>query len=255
MEKFYLDVVCADGSGCIGYATKLAGVGLPLSPAALLMWGAEENEPPTQVRTLRGKLPALVDGTWQWDCPRLAVSGTWRSQTPPIGQSLWSDASGAVSWENFAPRAEVTLRVGDRQFQGLGYAERMQVTIAPWHLPIDSLHWGRFVSAETSVVWIAWEHDTQRNWLWHDGQPRELHAVSPDAVTWHGGRIDFTARRTLRSGRLDETVFHRWPRVARWLPAQIRAYEETKWCSRATLRATDGTPTDGWAIHEFVRFQ
>lgn len=254
MEKFYLDVVGADGSGCIGYATKIASAGL-LSPAALLMWSADENEPVTQMHTLRSRLPAFDDGAWQWRCPSLSVSGTWRVRAEPVEQTLWSGAQGSVIWDNFAPRAEVVLHVGERQLEGWGYAERLRLTVAPWHLPIDSLHWGRFVSAETSVVWIAWEHETERNWLWHDGRPCELRAASPDAVVWREGRIDFTSRRVLRSGRLDETVFRHWPRAAAWLPARIRAYEETKWCSHATLAIGDAAPLTGWAIHEYVRFQ
>lgn len=255
VEKFYLDVVGADGSGCIGYATQVAGVALPFAPAVALTWGADSNEPAAQVRTLRGKLPRLDGDVWHWRCPKLAIAGDWRSRAAPVTEELWRDARGAVVWENLAPRAEVTLRVGDREFQGWGYAERLRLTIAPWHLPIDSLHWGRFISAGTSVVWISWEHETERNWLWHDGRPCELHAVSPDAVVWREGRIDLEARRVLRSGRLDETVFHRWPRAAAWLPARIRAFEETKWCSRATLRVGDAPPQTGWAIHEYVRFQ
>lgn len=255
VEKFYLDVVCADGSGCIGYATRIAGVGLSLSPAALLMWDADASQPAAQARTLRGRFPRLENGAWQWHCPALAVAGSWRALAAPVPQDLWTDARGGVFWENFAPRAEVTLRVGARRFQGWGYAERLRLTIPPWHLPIDSLHWGRFVSAETSVIWIAWEHETERNWLWHDGRACELHSVSPDVVVWREGRIEFESRRVLRSGRLDETAFRRWPHVAGLLPARLRAFEETKWCSRAVLRAGDGSPVAGWAIHEYVRFQ
>lgn len=256
LEKFYLDVVSADGSGCIGYATRL-GAGLMLAPAALLMWHAESDAPARQMRTLRGALPRLEDGIWSWDCPALAVSGKWQPCGEPVSicENLWQSAEGGVLWENLAPRARVTLRVGRNEIVGSGYLERLRLTIPPWRLPIHGLRWGRFATAETSIVWIRWEHDEPRRWLWVDGQHREPRRITEQIVEWSGGRLVFETHRRLRHGRLGETVFARWPQARRLLPSRVRAYEETKWCSHATLSRDARSDVTGWAIHEFVRFQ
>ncbi|MCM2275760.1 MAG: hypothetical protein NDI75_13305 [Candidatus Didemnitutus sp.] len=251
LEKFYLDVVGADGSGCIGYATQL-GAGLPIKPAALLMWGAESAAAAVQRRTLRGALPRREVDVWNWDCAALAVAGKWQSCARPVRETLWESADGGVYWDNLSPRAKVTLRFGEHQIVGWGYLERLRLTVPPWQLPIHGLRWGRFVTAETSIVWIRWEHDEARSWLWVDGQRCEPRRISEQGVEWAGGRLAFHTHRQLRHGRLGETVFARWPQVERFLPARVRAYEETKWCSRATLALGERADVTGWAIHEFV---
>lgn len=255
LEKFYLDVVRADGSGCIGYATRL-GAGLMLDPAALLTWSADSAEPAAQTRTLRGSVPRRLEaGRWHWDCPALAASGSWRPCAEAVQETLWESADGAVRWENLAPRAQVTLRIGRNEIVGWGYLERLRLTIPPWQLPIHGLRWGRFATAETSIVWIRWEHDEPRSWLWVDGQRRDPRFITEQIVEWSDGRLVFDTHRQLRHGRLGETVFARWPQARRLLPARVRAYEETKWCSHATLSADARPDVSGWAIHEFVRFQ
>lgn len=256
LEKFYLDVVSADGSGCIGYATRL-GAGRMLAPAALLMWSAESDASATQMRTLRGALPRLESGIWSWDCPALAASGQWQpcDELAPVRENLWQSAAGSVLWENLAPRAQVTLRVGRNLIVGCGYLERLRLTIPPWRLPIHGLRWGRFATAETSIVWIRWEHDEARSWLWVDGQRREPQRISNQIVEWSGGRLVCHTHRELRHGRLGETVFASWPQARRLLPKRLRTYEETKWCSHATLSGDARSDVAGWAIHEFVRFQ
>lgn len=251
LEKFYLDVVGEDGGGCIGYATRL-GAGLPVKPAAVLTWSAESDSVAVQRRTLRGAMPRLESDDWSWHCSVLAVAGKWRSRAESVRETLWESADGCVYWSNLAPRAKVTLRLGERQIVGWGYLERLQLTVPPWQLPIHGLRWGRFVTADTSIVWIRWEHDEARSWLWVDGQRCEPRCISERSVEWAGGRLVFHTHRQLRHGRLGETVFARWPQVVRFLPARVRAYEETKWCSRATLVLGARAEVSGWAIHEFV---
>ena len=103
-----------------------------------------------------------------------------------------------------------------------GYAERLRLNLRPGRLPIDGLRWGRFVSAAHSAVWIAWEHPTPRRWLWHDGAEILEPKISDREISWPDGRVTMGEPRTLRTGRLAETVLARWPRVQRWLPKRSR---------------------------------
>ena len=41
--------------------------------------------------------------------------------------------------------------------EGTGYAERLELSIRPWRLPIRELRWGRFVSEGASMAWIDWQ--------------------------------------------------------------------------------------------------
>jgi hypothetical protein len=219
LEKFYLDVVGTDGSGCIAYAARLDGFGFAATLAATLQWDADVTHLPAQARTLRGQLPRSVPAGMAWDCAALAAAGTWSAKEPAgLERVLWNDAESEVSWQPLAPRAKVELQLGRQMIRGLGYAERLRLNVPPWRVPIDGLHWGRFVSPAHSVIWIEWVHSTPRRWLLHDGVECSEFRIADDQVTWDGGRIKFGQSRARGAGPLSTTIFARWPRVERWLP-------------------------------------
>ena len=254
LEKYYVDVVRPDGSGCIGYAARLGGLAATI--AATLEWTADPGQACTQHRTLRGRRPAAVAAGLTWECAALEIAGRWTTAEPAHAQRvLWSDARGAVRWQVLAPRARVEGRLHGRPFSGWGYAEKLTVDIAPWHLPIDALRWGRFVAPTHSVVWIDWAHATPHRWVWHNGLACEAPVIAPTGVSWRDGRLDFGVPRTLRTGRLAATVFARWPGLQRLLPPRLLALDESKWCVSGILTLADRSAASGRVIHEHVRLR
>ncbi len=252
LEKYYVDVVSADGSGCIGYAARFGG--LAATVAATLRWDGELGNAARQQRTLRGRLPAEVDDGLNWECASLKISGYWSAAEPTDQEHvLWSDARGAVRWRVLASRAQVNGHIHGHPFSGRGYAEKLTVTVAPWHLPLDALRWGRFVSPDHSAVWIEWAHATPRRWLWHNGLARESPVICQTGVSWSGGHIAFREPRSLRTGRLADTVFARWPRLQGLLPPRLLALDESKWCAAGELTLAHAPVASGWVIHEHVR--
>lgn len=254
IEKYYVDVVGPDGRGCIGYAARLDGLGLHATAAATLCW----DHPPAirQQRTLRGTVPVWDEHGLAWRCPALDASGVWSGRDAATAeQVLWREPAGTLRWRTLAPHARVQFTVAGETITGLGYAECLHLDFTPWHLPIDALRWGRFISDQHSVVWIEWTHATPRRWLWHNGQPVAAFTLHRDAVVWAAHRLELQPPRTLRCGRLADTVLARWPAVRRLLPRQIQAFDETKWCAPASLLNADGARDDGWVIHEYVRFR
>ncbi len=71
-------------------------------------------------------------------------------------QVFASDA-GTVEWHCLMPRARV--RIGKRS--GLRYAEHLNITVAPWKLPIRTLRWGRFATPSDWIVWIDWQGEVR----------------------------------------------------------------------------------------------
>jgi hypothetical protein len=256
LEKFYLDLVSDDGGGAIVYTAQLAGLGLAATPATTLRWTADRASPVRQTRTLRGRIPAIDHDRLNWHCPALDAAGSWLRREPPTAeQILWSETNGALRWEMLMPRARVELRLGTETLAGWGYAERLRLDLPPWRLPITSLRWGRFVAETDSVVWIAWEHESPRRWLWHNGRAVSPERIDASGCAWAGHTLVLKAGHTLRSGRLANTAFARWPRMQRWLPRRILNFEESKWCARASLITARNACVSGWAIHEVVRLQ
>lgn len=256
LDKYYLDVVSPDGSGWIGYAACLEGLGVTVAAASTLRWDAAPLPTVTSRRTLRGTLPASNDQGLDWHCGPLELSGWWESPGSGVGpQTLWADEEGFLRWEALAPFARVNLSLGRDTITGWGYAERLQLNVVPWRLPITTLRWGRFVAPGTSVIWIGWAHAPPRHWLWHNGAAHHSFALDATTLSWPGGTLLLGPARTLRAGRLGDTVFARWPHLQPSVPARILAWRETKWCRLATLVAPGRPTTTGWVIHEDVCFQ
>jgi len=253
VDKYYLDAVAPDGSGCIGYAARLEGLGLGATAACLLQWDAAPAPKLSRRRTLRGTMPVATGTGVTWQCGPLAVDGRWENAGPAGElQELWREGDGCVQWQVLAPRGQVALASGRGQVAGWGYAERLRLNVPPWRLPISTLHWGRFVSPTQSVVWIGWEQGEARRWLWHNGVAHHEFVLGASTLTWSGGNLELDQPRTLRSGLLAATALAGWPGLRRVVPARIQAWGETKWCRPALLEPAGQPAVTGWVIHEEV---
>jgi hypothetical protein len=149
-----------------------------------------------------------------------------------------------------APAARVTRGGRDA---GLGYAERIETTLAPWNLPIRELRWGRFVSEGASLAWIDWGGPYPLRLVLHDGRVSENAAVDDAHVTTRTSLLSLERPRVLREGPIGTTALARVPLVRDALPVRLLALSETKWISRGTLHDLHGRH-EGWAIHEVVRW-
>lgn len=266
VTKWYLDVCTDEGAVAIAYAARIHWRRMRLHYSAVL-----ERSPDGEVferMTLRGfREPREDAGTLRWEQPRLGVSASWRPlrERTPVEhepQGLLQTPEGDVIWNLRSGRAEVDWN-GERRHRGLGYVERLDVTLPPWDLPIDELRWGRFVGRGGDAAWIEWRGAYPLRLLWKNGASvlAESFVVggaeapgppSGTLSTWAPDELGLALSepKLLRDGPLVSTVFDKVPVLRRTLPARMLAATETKWCSAGRL--SDGT--QGWAIHEVVRW-
>ena len=225
MRKWYLDCVTAGGEPAVLYHARIRWGAFALRYASVLGGGT----------TLRSTPEPRVEGdTVVFRAPGLGIDGTWRALAPAHERLL----TDGVEWRCVQPRAQVSLRLGGRALSGLGYVEVLTLTRVPWRLPIDELRWGRFCAADTGAVWIEWRGAHPLKVALVDGAPADF---TPERLRLHGDRV-------LRSGRIGETALAMIPRLDR-LPGRIVGLSETKWLSRGALAGSEG-----WAIHELVRW-
>jgi hypothetical protein len=142
-----------------------------------------------------------------------------------------------------------------RRLLGLGYAERLTLSLAPWRLPIDELRWGRWIAGDglRSVVWIDWRGPRPLTAVYLDGAREPSAAVGDDVVTMGRSALFLTGRRVLHHRALRDIV-GRSDALTRVLPEAWLEMQDCKWMSTGTLEATGGRTATGWAIHEHVRF-
>jgi hypothetical protein len=173
-----------------------------------------------------------------------------------LSRTIFQSKDGSVAWACIQPKSQVHLKLQKQnEISGLGYVERLDLSIPPWQLPLEELHWGRFLSEHDSLVWIDWRGPFQKQLIVHNGQecPAEALTESDLILADNSALLHLDCGYELRNGRLGETVLSGISRLVNLLPHQLLAVRECKWRSRGILRTGLGE-TQGWAIHEVVRW-
>lgn len=254
LDKWYLDLVTPDGGVCIGYAARINWGALRFNFASLLTSPA--TEPASERSTVRGATePTEGPGAVSWVNDAVGIAGIWTG-TDPIEARLIETPAGTIDWRCLAPKAEVSLQVGDRTWAGLGYAEHLQLSIPPWALPFNRLLWGRFVSPRHTVIWIEWTGGTHHRWVWMDGvlQPEAIPTLRGVHHLGHGASVTWRASRDLRNQSVLGWLGEQLPGVAKRLTGRLDAMHEHKMVSPALLSGLEPEPEPGWTIHEEVRW-
>jgi len=251
LVKWYLDCVTDEGDVAIVYCAELVWHGVHLHLSSVLSnrdgrFNTHTSISKHEVKSDGGRISANL--------PKLGVTGTWEGDCPPFERLVFEQEAGSVRWNCLQPRSIATLRVGDRELRGLGYAECLTLTIAPWELPLKQLRWGRFVSPEDSLAWIDWQGSYNTSFAVHSGMECRPIAVSDAEVAVPGATLHIKNGVELRSGRLRSTILPDAPALGRLFPHSVFNVDERKWRSRGVLSSEDHD-SSGWVIHEVVRWQ
>ena len=148
------------------------------------------------------------------------------------------------------------MEVEGRRISGLGYAEHLTLTLPPWRLPFAHLRWGRFVSAEDHVIWIAWQGETERQFIWHD------QALQPDAVLdaamvrglADGAALHLGQARDVCARPALARIVDRLPSAMRRVAPSMEAMFEHKKVAPSRLASPGGPVREGWSLFEDVRW-
>ncbi len=230
LSKWYLDCVTADGQVFLAYWARLRWRALTLNYSSVL-------DGPCSIKPCPE--PACAGDRVEWHAPELGVDGVWHALDPAASRTLY-DSNGAVDWHCVLPRGRAEIRYGNQCLHGLGYVEQLTMTVPPWRLPIDELHWGRLLTESGSLVWIDWRGPSPLQVVLRNG-------VLADSALVAEVHLDRSL--VLRDGVLGGTALSVVPRIDRLFPFRILQVQETKWRSHGVL---DGV--SGWAIHEVVRW-
>jgi hypothetical protein len=241
LTKWYADAVSAAGDFWVGYSARLRIGGFSTGYSSVL-------DPTGQRHSLQSCAIAERPGAIVWRQPALGIAASWRGKAPPIRRVLYEDDHGTVDWDCLIPLA--SAETGD--VTGLGYVERLRLTIAPWNLPIRSLRWGRFLSEHNSLVWIDWEGDFNTRLVFRNGEPMAAASIEDDGLVLERGVVlRFDRKRVMRRGEVG-SVLSGVPGLDRLAPLRMLQVAECKWLSAGILEAPGANADHGWAIHEAV---
>ena len=253
LTKWYADLVNpATGYLAICYASELRWKQLALRFTNIL-----QLQPPGTLRTAASFVQAataqLDEQNTTFNLRQRNWQGTWQQQAAPLRELLLETAHGSVLWECWLPAATAQLTVAGAVHHGLGYVEKLTLTLPPWQLPIQTLRWGRFVAAGHYLVWIRWDGPEPRHLIFHNGtRYADQGYIGDDYLQVEHLRLTFTYQHTLRAGAVGSTVFRRFPWFGKLFPARILHLDEAKWLSWATLTEGEVELAAGYVVHERV---
>ena len=254
VTKWYLDCVSADGRSAIAYATLLRWHRLSVEWFSLELDDGER--PVRRWSTRHAALPRREDGSILWGNRALGCALETEPLNPPFARTLFRDEEGAVEWFCEAPAARTRVEIADAAvLEGLGYAERLELSLLPWSLGIAELRWGRWIAADGShnMVWIDWRGARPLTAVFVDGSIAAQATVVDGRVEAAGVTLLIGEQRAIVSRGLGDVIGP----IARLAPLVPRAFlgsRETKWAGRATASGFGAVPVAGTVLHEVVRF-
>lgn len=257
LSKWYMDCIDADGNVFIGYSVVLKWKQVKLNYTNILRY---ENQHTPQSQTTFKTVPSPVfrENHLSWAPAKLGIRGTWNSVDAPIRKTLLHTDSGIIRWECNQPKAiAAIITENDNSITGLGYTEKLEMTIKPWELQFNELRWGRFLSEEDTMVWVNWRGKTNLNLLFYQGKQIEDIIVSDETIKINRGEalLTFSDKVVLRKGPLISTALSNFPGIESILPNSILNTYECKWRSNGVLKKNNNEVSKGWVIHEVVRWQ
>src|ERR1035441_10455134 len=157
LSKWYGDCISQCGDLRIAYSARVRYGHLKVAYSSLLDGEAASH-------SLRRARIEDEGQTLSWAAPGL--SANWTRQDAELRATVFESAEGAVEWRCAIPKGGASMN----EISGLGYAEHVRMTIAPWKLPIRTLRWGRFLTPHTTLIWIDWQGPFTTRLVFLNGQ-------------------------------------------------------------------------------------
>lgn len=254
LTKWYLDVVTEAGDFAIAYWGEVRWGRLHPHFSAVQVGTRNSVVAPWQASAHAIDPPSRNDSTIDWTAAPLGVLVEGRGTTPSITKELVATPHGHVTWCAELPRAAMRVRIGERLFEGLGYVERLDLTLLPWRIPADTIRWGRFVATDASLVWIDWQGEVPLTHVFRDGVRLDGTTVSDQEVsTPDGSTLTLHDAQVITNDHVSGLLapLH----VLQSIMAPIAGLHQTRWLSRGTLTQPGRGPLEGWVIHELVQWR
>ena len=260
LEKWFLDCVSEEGEVMIFYAANLRWHKWKVPYTSWLHY-AGSSDAVVNSRFTKINIPEREGESIQWQDDRFGVSGSWEAIAPPLNARLFDSEDGYLDWHCYQPLSRVRLNLKDRIVEGLGYAEKLILSVEPWKIPMDELRWGRYCSEEDNIVWIELRGEGEKQWLWHNGERLNTVKIEDGKLMMpdKGLALELDKRIVLESEKkifnVVKSLLSFIPGFSRSMSSRFLMSDESKWCSHGVLRKNNNVVSQGWAIHECINFK
>ncbi|WP_150538896.1 hypothetical protein [Actinobacillus vicugnae] len=183
----------------------------------------------------------------------LDFSAYWIPHQSEIKSTFVENASQYLNWHCHTPKAHFHLTFQDKEYQGLGYAEMLEMNFAPWKLVLSELYWGRFLSENHSVIWAEWRgKQPLKQLIWNGKQFNEFEIQDEGIlIPSENMLIRFQMSTVLKNESLGN-IIAKIPLLKHFLPKRFLQTQEIKWKSEAKMFINQSLQEVGYALYEKV---
>ncbi|HTY12017.1 MAG TPA: hypothetical protein VMF88_13225 [Bacteroidota bacterium] len=256
LSKWYLDCIAHDGTTFVGYAAQLRWKSLSLRYSSFLIRRVDGSLH-SATSFLQAPLPHREGAVIHWSPRPLKTDGEWNCVQPSVERELYKNHAGSITWSCCSPMTRTRIAVNKSTLtEGIGYAERLTISIPPWQLPIELLRWGRFHSENDSLVWIDWRGPVSQRFLFHNSEEVAAPSIADHEIEGAKNlRLSLKRTAVLRDGPIISDTLAMIPGAKKIFPHSILQLYESKWLSRGEMVFDNSSCGSGWAIHELVSFR
>jgi hypothetical protein len=252
LTKWYFDVTTPDGDVAIAYCAEVRWGVLRQQFSGVLVAPAGQPAEPFRFSTRPVVTPSLDESSLRWSSEPLGLSVEYAHCVTGLEHRLYASRSGHIDWRCDVPGAGARIVAGGRELIGVGYVERLEMTLLPWAIPADEIRWGRFITDGASVVWIDWRGEHPMSLLFVDGRLTPVASITDSTIRLADGReLRLTIERVLGDDSLGGLLSPL--DTLRPLIEPIVRTRQTRWLARGELRDGAPSPRLGWVIHEVMR--
>lgn len=245
LEKWYADVV-TDGRAQVRYRAKMQ-----IGPITV-GYSARVTDSRMRVANLgarRHPMPQIRDGALHWPAGPDGPATIWRGAKHRAHQLL-SAGKHQITWDPLVLNGSVVSN--GKQTSGSGYAECLTLNLAPWHLGLDTLKWGRFCGQTRSLVWIEWLGRIPKTLALLDGKTDTLQAADRHEIRTDNARLIFGKANEIIAAPLGSGALAALGGIRMLAARRFLAGVETKWLAEARLQIGGEEADSGFVIYEEV---
>lgn len=246
LRKWYLDVIDDNQRGLICYQASIRWNNIALNYGGYLPIGPMPVKAKSDFSSI-----SHVDGSdheLHWKMAQ--AQGCWKGDGQEIHQLLLKSEAGSVDWHVIQPLSHAQVKIDGHEVVGRGYAERIELTLPPWRLPISQLLWGRYVSPQHSVVWIRWIGERPMELIFHNGTQCQGE-VSFECVRFDSYVLTLPTN-VIRKGGIGPGVFGAFKKISALFPSSILSLHEDKRSGVCVMKENASVIDEGNVIHERV---
>jgi len=261
LSKWFLDCINEEGEAVIIYSAELCWNNIVVPYNSMLICH-RDGTTSFKSRFTRKTKPLLSENMVSLTDNVFGIEGKWNKDHTALKTRIYDSEDGSLDWNCLQPRSDVFINILNRgTYNGLGYVEKLDLSIEPWKLNMNQLRWGRFNSSTDSVVWIELLSNNNKQWLWHNGYFISGAEISDKSVYIPETemKISFTNTRVIETEKkifnVVRSLISYFPGIKKSIPWSFLNAIETKLLSFGELKQNGKIRSKGWAIHEYVDFR